>query len=76
MYAFLNTPEAMATLIEKCGLTPFLGVPCLSGSAQIFGDDATYPDVIQVYADSNPRVTDPYRLFMIGSKTFAYKEII
>ncbi len=75
MYAFLNTPEKLAGLISSCDLALTLGMAGLQGSAQIFGEDLQYPDVIHFYDTCNPRVTDPYRLFIMESRAFRYREV-
>jgi hypothetical protein len=75
MYAFLHTPDEMAGLISRCDLSLTLGMDGLKGSAQIFGEDPFYPDIIHFYASSNPRVTDPYRLFIVEPVRFAYREV-
>lgn len=64
----------MALLLCNCRLLQNLGLDALSGSAQTFGEDANYPDVIHFYKSSNPHVSDPYRLFIIEKFYFKYKE--
>lgn len=75
MYAFLHNPDQMASLIASCDLAPVLGLGGLSGSAQIFGEDLRYPDLIHFYPSQNPKVTDPYRLFILESRRFQYREV-
>ncbi len=71
MYQFLNTPASVSSLVWDCNLpvSP-------DGSAQIFGEDYSFPDVIHFYPSRNPRVTDPYRLFILEKTAFKYKEIL
>lgn len=75
MYDFLNTPEAMVSLISRCGLANLLGENASSGSAQIFGEDASYPDLIHFYPTQRPLLNDPHRLIMIKKTTFEYVDI-
>lgn len=75
MYAFLNSEKDVSRLIEQCDLAKILGPGSEQGSAQIFGEDLTYPDVIHFYPHRNPLVTDPHRLIMLETKAFNYKEV-
>ncbi len=76
MYQFLNTPDKMSALIQACNLTPSVGTAGLAGAAEVYGEDLRYPNVIHFYPAGNPRVMDPYRLFILDAVAFKYKEVV
>ncbi len=76
MYQFLHTSFHMAGLITACELYPYVGDAGRFGSAQCFGKDPVNPDVILFYPNSDPKVTDPHRLFILEKTAFKYKEIV
>ncbi len=74
MYQFLNTPAPVFLLVVDCALP--VGDQAYTGSAQTFGEDPYFPDVIHFYSNRNPKVTDPYRLFILEKIAFRYREVV
>lgn len=74
MYQFVNTPDRLSKILENCKLST-LAINNQVGSMQCFGDDHDQPEVLHIYESSTPKVTDPYRLFIIESVRFEYREI-
>jgi hypothetical protein len=74
LYQFINTPEEIAKVLFNCNLQN-LATHSRMGAVQCFGDDPDYPEVIHIYESSTPKVTDPYRLFIIEKVKFQYREI-
>ena len=74
MYQFVNTPEKILNILNNCELKQ-LAIGWQVGSIQCFGDEPDQPEVLHVYESSTPRVTDPYRLFIIEKIKFQYREV-
>lgn len=74
MYQFLNTPEKIVKILENCNMT-HIANSSMVGSIQCFGDEPDQPEVLHIYQSSTPKVTDPYRLFIIEKIKFQYREV-